>query len=161
VIFTNQLRQKIGIMFGNPETTPGGLAMKFYASVRLDIRRINSIKSGAEIVGGRVRVRVVKNKVAPPFATAEFDIMYNEGISKAGDILDLAAQLEIVTKRGAFYSYKDMRLGQGRENSKDFLRANPELASEIETEIRNAAKVGDIPIMSFTSDSDSEDDQES
>jgi recombination protein RecA len=135
--------------------------MKFYASVRLDIRRINSIKSGAEIVGGRVRVRVVKNKVAPPFATAEFDIMYNEGISKAGDILDLAAQLEIVTKRGAFYSYKDMRLGQGRENSKDFLRANPELASEIETEIRNAAKVGDIPIMSFTSDSDSEDDQES
>jgi recombination protein RecA len=104
---------------------------------------------------------VVKNKVAPPFATAEFDIMYNEGISKAGDILDLAAQLEIVTKRGAFYSYKDMRLGQGRENSKDFLRANPELASEIETEIRNAAKVGDIPIMSFTSDSDSEDDQES
>jgi len=161
VIFTNQLRQKIGIMFGNPETTPGGLAMKFYASVRLDIRRINSIKSGAEIVGGRVRVRVVKNKVAPPFATAEFDIMYNEGISKAGDILDLASQLEIVTKRGAFYSYKDMRLGQGRENSKDFLRANPELASEIEAEIRNAAKGGDVPIMSFTSDSDSEDDLES
>jgi len=161
VIFTNQLRQKIGIMFGNPETTPGGLAMKFYASVRLDIRRINSIKSGAEIVGGRVRVRVVKNKVAPPFATAEFDIMYNEGISKAGDILDLASQLEIVTKRGAFYSYKDMRLGQGRENSKDFLRANPELAFEIEAEIRNAAKGGDVPIMSFTSDSDSEDDLES
>ncbi len=161
VIFTNQLRQKIGIMFGNPETTPGGLAMKFYASVRLDIRRINSIKSGAEIVGGRVRVRVVKNKVAPPFATAEFDIMYNEGISKAGDILDLAAQLEIITKRGAFYSYKDMRLGQGRENSKDFLRTNPELASEIEVEIRNAAKGGDVPIMSFTSDADSEDDLES
>lgn len=160
VIFTNQLRQKIGIMFGNPETTPGGLAMKFYASVRLDVRRINSIKSGAEITGVRVRVRVVKNKVAPPFATAEFDIMYNEGISKSGDILDLATQLDIVTKRGAFYSYKDMRLGQGRENAKDFLRANPELASEIETEVRNMAKVGEVPIMSFSSDIESDDSDE-
>ncbi|MHC1772078.1 MAG: recombinase RecA [Flexilinea sp.] len=160
VIFTNQLRQKIGIMFGNPETTPGGLAMKFYASVRLDVRRINSIKSGAEITGSRVRVRVVKNKVAPPFATAEFDIMYNEGISKSGDILDLATQLEIVTKRGAFYSYKDMRLGQGRENSKDFLRANPELASEIETEVRNMAKGGEVPIMSFSGDTDTDDSDE-
>lgn len=160
VIFTNQLRQKIGIMFGNPETTPGGLAMKFYASVRLDVRRINSIKTGAEITGSRVRVRVVKNKVAPPFATAEFDIMYNEGISKSGDILDLATQLEIVTKRGAFYSYKDMRLGQGRENSKDFLRANPELASEIETEVRNMAKGGEVPIMSFSGDTDTDDSDE-
>lgn len=160
VIFTNQLRQKIGIMFGNPETTPGGLAMKFYASVRLDVRRINSIKSGAEITGVRVRVRVVKNKVAPPFATAEFDIMYNEGISKSGDILDLATQLDIVTKRGAFYSYKDMRLGQGRENAKDFLRANPELASEIETEVRNMAKVGEVPIMSFSSDTETDDSDE-
>ena len=160
VIFTNQLRQKIGIMFGNPETTPGGLAMKFYASVRLDVRRINSIKTGAEITGSRVRVRVVKNKVAPPFATAEFDIMYNEGISKSGDILDLATQLEIVTKRGAFYTYKDMRLGQGRENSKDFLRANPELASEIETEVRNMAKGGEVPIMSFSGDTDTDDSDE-
>ncbi len=159
VVFTNQLRQKIGVLFGNPETTPGGLAMKFYASVRLDVRRINSIKSGAEITGGRVRVRVVKNKVAPPFATAEFDLMYNEGISKSGDILDLGTQLDIVTKRGAFYSYNDQRLGQGRENSKDFLRANPELAAEIETEIRNLAKVGQVPLMTFSGDGDSEDEE--
>jgi recombination protein RecA len=105
VVFTNQLRQKIGVMFGNPETTPGGLALKFYATIRLDIRRIQSIKSGAEITGNRVRVRVVKNKVAPPFRIAEFDIMYNEGISKSGDIIDLGSQLEIIQKRGAFFSY--------------------------------------------------------
>ncbi len=154
VVFTNQLRQKIGVLFGNPETTPGGLAMKFYASVRLDVRRINSIKAGAEITGGRVRVRVVKNKVAPPFATAEFDLMYNEGISKVGDILDLATQLDIVTKRGAFYSYNDMRLGQGRENAKEFLRGNPELATEIESAVRNLAKVGEVPLMTFSGDSD-------
>jgi recombination protein RecA len=113
VVFTNQLRQKIGVMFGNPETTPGGLALKFYASVRMDLRRIQSIKVGPEIVGNRVRVRVVKNKVAPPFRTAEFDIMYNEGISKAGDIIDLATQLEIVTKRGAFFSYGDVDWARG------------------------------------------------
>ncbi|HWQ46290.1 MAG TPA: recombinase RecA [Longilinea sp.] len=146
VIFTNQLRQKIGIMFGNPETTPGGLALKFYASVRLDVRRIQSIKMGAEIIGNRVRVRVVKNKVAPPFRTAEFDIMYNEGISKVGDIIDLATQLEIVDKRGAFFSYKDIRLGQGRENAKEFLRQNATLALEIETEIRRRATGGDVPL---------------
>src|SRR5512136_1371151 len=139
VVFTNQLRQKIGVMFGNPETTPGGLALKFYASVRLDMRRIQSIKMGAEIIGNRVRVRVVKNKVAAPFRTAEFDIMYNEGISKVGDIIDLATSLEVITKRGAFFSYGDIRLGQGRENAKEFLRQNPELSDEIETAVRGRA----------------------
>ncbi len=146
VVFTNQLRQKIGIMFGNPETTPGGLALKFYASVRLDIRRIQTIKVGTEMIGNRVRVRVVKNKVAPPFRTAEFDIMYNEGISKVGDILDLGTELEIVTKRGAFFSYGDIRLGQGRENSKEFLRQNPEISLEIETAVRQRALGGDLPL---------------
>jgi recombination protein RecA len=146
VVFTNQLRQKIGIMFGNPETTPGGLALKFYASVRLDVRRIQSIKVGPEITGNRVRVRVVKNKVAPPFRTAEFDIMYNEGISKMGDVIDLATQLEIVQKRGAFFSYGDVRLGQGRENAKEFLRQNPELAEEIEGAVRQRAMGGEIPM---------------
>ena len=143
VIFTNQLRQKIGIMFGNPETTPGGLALKFYSSVRLDTRRIQSIKMGAEIVGNRTRVRVVKNKVAPPFRTAEFDIMYNEGISKEGDIIDLATAMEIITKRGAFFSYNDMRLGQGRENAKEFLRQNIELCDEIENIVRERALAGE------------------
>ena len=144
VIFTNQLRQKIGVMFGNPETTTGGQALKFYATVRLDVRRIQSIKLGAEIIGNRTRVRVVKNKVAPPFRTAEFDIMYNEGISKEGDVLDLSTQLEIVQKRGAFFSYGDIRLGQGRENSKEFLRQNPEVAMEIETIIRQKALGGEL-----------------
>ncbi len=144
VIFTNQLRQKIGVMFGNPETTTGGQALKFYASVRLDVRRIQSIKLGAEIIGNRTRVRVVKNKVAPPFRTAEFDIMYNEGISKAGDLLDLATQLEIIQKRGAFFSYGDMRLGQGRENAKEFLRQNQDVALEIETIIRQKALGGEL-----------------
>ena len=143
VVFTNQLRQKIGVMFGNPETTSGGLALKFYSSVRLDIRRIQSIKSGAEITGNRVRVRVVKNKVAPPFKTAEFDIMYNEGISKVGDLIDLGTNLEIITKRGAFYSYGDTRLGQGRENSKDFLRQNHELRDEIEQIVRQQSLATD------------------
>ncbi len=136
VIFTNQLRQKIGVMFGNPETTPGGMALKFYASVRMDIRRIQSIKVGSEVVGNRVRVKVVKNKVAPPFRQTEFDIMYNEGISRVGDLLDLATALEVITKRGAYYSYGDLRLGQGRENAKDFLRQNPDLAAEIEATVR-------------------------
>jgi recombination protein RecA len=144
LIFTNQLRQKIGVMFGNPETTTGGQALKFYATVRLDVRRIQSIKLGAEIIGNRTRVRVVKNKVAPPFRTAEFDIMYNEGISKEGDVLDLSTQLEIVQKRGAFFSYGDIRLGQGRENSKEFLRQNPDIAMEIETIIRQKALGGEL-----------------
>ncbi len=136
VIFTNQLRQKIGVMFGNPETTTGGQALKFYASVRLDVRRIQSIKVGSEIIGNRTRVRVVKNKVAAPFQAAEFDIMYNEGISKVGDLLDLATEAEIITKRGSFYSYGETRLGQGRENSKEFLRQNPGMAEELEALVR-------------------------
>jgi len=144
VVFTNQLRQKIGVMFGNPETTTGGQALKFYASIRLDCRRIQAIKVGAEVVGSRTRVRVVKNKVAPPFRTAEFDIMYNEGISKFGDIIDLAAQLSIVDKRGAFFSYGDTRLGQGRENAKEFLRQTPDLAAEIEQIIRQKALGGEL-----------------
>ncbi|NLE83711.1 MAG: recombinase RecA [Chloroflexi bacterium] len=139
VIFTNQLRQKIGVMFGNPETTTGGNALKFYASVRLDVRRVQSIKVGAEIVGNRVRVRVVKNKVSAPFRTAEFDIMYNEGISKSGDVLDLATNLEVIEKRGSFYSYKDQRLGQGREASKNFLSQNLEIRNEIEETVRGLA----------------------
>ncbi len=146
VIFTNQLRMKIGVMFGNPETTTGGNALKFYASVRLDVRRIQSIKVGAEVVGNRTRVRVVKNKVAPPFRTAEFDIMYNEGISKVGDLIDLATQLGIVEKRGAFFSYGETRLGQGRENSKEFLRQNPDLADEIEMVVRQRATGGEMPM---------------
>jgi recombination protein RecA len=136
VIFTNQLRQKIGVMFGNPETTTGGMALKFYSSVRLDVRRIQSIKVGSEIIGNRTRVRVVKNKVAPPFQTAEFDIMYNEGISKVGDLLDLAVDREIVTKRGSYYSYGDIRMAQGRENAKDFLQENVDLTEEIELTLR-------------------------
>ena len=145
VLFTNQLRQKIGVMFGNPETTTGGMALKFYASVRIDIRRIQSIKVGTDIIGNRARVRVVKNKVAPPFRTAEFDIMYNEGISKVGDILDLGTNMDIITKRGAFYSYGDIRLGQGRENSKEFLRQNLDISNEIELAIRQQAMDGVIP----------------
>ena len=154
VVFTNQLRMKIGVMFGNPETTTGGNALKFYASVRLDVRRIQSIKIGAEIVGNRTRVRVVKNKVAPPFRTAEFDIMYNEGISKVGDLIDLATQLEIVDKRGAFFSYGDTRIGQGRENSKEFLRQNPELVNEIEMVIRQRASGGEVAIPLVNTGSD-------
>lgn len=146
VVFTNQLRMKIGVMFGNPETTTGGMALKFYSSVRLDTRRIQSIKMGSEIIGNRTRVRVVKNKVAPPFRTAEFDIMYDEGISKAGDILDLATELTLIDKRGSFYSYGDIRLGQGRENAKGFLRENPDMMDEIDTAIRQQALSGILPM---------------
>lgn len=156
VIFTNQLRQKIGVMFGNPETTTGGQALKFYASIRLDVRRVQSIKLGDEVIGNRTKVRVVKNKVAPPFRTAEFDIMYNEGISKAGDILDLAAQLEIIQKRGAFFSYGDLRLGQGRENAKEFLRQNLDVSNEIEAVIRQKALGGELvlPLGGSAEDTD-------
>lgn len=144
VIFTNQLRQKIGVMFGNPETTTGGQALKFYSSVRIDVRRIQSIKVGAEVIGNRTKAKIVKNKVAAPFRIAEFDIMYNEGISKVGDLLDLAVQFELVDKRGSFYSYGDIRLGQGRENSKEFLRENTDLALEIENFIRQRALDGNV-----------------
>jgi recombination protein RecA len=137
MIFTNQLRQKIGVMFGNPETTTGGMALKFYASVRLDVRRIESIKQGDSVVGNRTKVTVKKNKVAPPFRIAEFDIMYNEGISTVGDLLDLGVEEEIIAKRGAFFSYGDLRLGQGRENAKSFLAENPEIAREIDTQVRS------------------------
>jgi len=136
VIFTNQLRQKIGVVFGNPETTTGGNALKFYASVRLDVRRIQSIKVGSDVIGNRTRVRVVKNKVAAPFRQAEFDIMYAEGISRVGDLIDLATEMDLITKRGSFYSYGDLRLAQGRENAKNYLTENPELADEIELVVR-------------------------
>ncbi|MCB9153240.1 MAG: recombinase RecA [Caldilineae bacterium] len=141
LIFTNQLRQKIGVMFGNPETTTGGMALKFYASVRLDVRRIQSLKHQGAVIGNRTRVTVKKNKVAPPFRQAEFDIMYNEGISRAGDLLDLAVEHDIVTKRGAFYSFGDTRLGQGRENSKIFLQENQDLFLVIENQILEAANL--------------------
>lgn len=136
MIFTNQLRMQIGVLFGNPETTSGGRALKFYSSVRLDMRRVQAIKQAGEIIGNRTKVRVVKNKVAPPFRAAEFDIMYNEGISWVGDVLDVATEMGLVEKRGAFYSYGETRLGQGRENAKEFLRGNRELTLEIENKVR-------------------------
>jgi recombination protein RecA len=136
MVFTNQLRQKIGVMFGNPETTTGGMALKFYASVRLDVRRVESIKVGQEVIGNRVRVRVVKNKVAPPFRVAEFDILYDEGISKVGDILDLGVETGLIEKRGSFYTYNEERIGQGRENARQYLRDNPEVAADLEGQIR-------------------------
>jgi recombination protein RecA len=139
VIFTNQLRSKIGVMFGSPETTSGGNALKFYASVRIDIRRIQAIKNGPDVVGNRTRVKIKKNKVAPPFADAEFDIMYNEGISKTGCIVDLGVEYDIIAKRGAFFRYGEMLLGQGRENSKQFLQENPEVFAELDTLIRQKA----------------------
>lgn len=137
-IFINQLREKIGVMFGNPETTPGGRALKFFASVRMDIRRIDSIKKDGEIIGNRVRVKVVKNKVAPPFKQAEFDIMYGTGISKEGSILDMAVEYDIVNKSGAWFTYGDIRLGQGREAAKEFLATNPDLRDEIDHKVRVA-----------------------
>src|SRR5690606_30123596 len=148
VIFTNQLREKIGVMFGNPETTPGGNALKFYASVRLDIRRIQSIKAGNDVIGNRTRVKVKKNKVAPPFTECEFDIMYNEGISKTGDVLDLATNYNIVDKRGAYFRYNDMLLGQGRENAKVFLAENPTILAELERRIRGESHLTPVVIDS-------------
>jgi len=144
LIFTNQLRHKIGVMFGSPETTTGGMALRFYASVRLDIRRIQAIKDSGEVIGNRTKVTVKKNKVAPPFRVCEFDIMYNQGISKSGDILDIAVELGIVDKRGAFYSYGEQRLAQGRQNAKTYLEANPDLMFTIENKVREAK---DLPIL--------------
>ncbi len=143
VIFINQIRMKIGVMFGSPETTTGGNALKFYASVRLDIRRIGQIKNGEDIAGNRTKVKIVKNKIAAPFRTAEFDIMYNEGISKVGDVLDLAVQYNVVDKAGAFLKYNGETLAQGRENGKNVLRENPELLEEIEAKVRKAANIDD------------------
>ncbi|MFC1465478.1 MAG: recombinase RecA [Candidatus Brachytrichaceae bacterium NZ_4S206] len=142
IIFTNQLRQKIGIMFGNPETTTGGMALRFYASVRLDVRRVQAIKSGGEVTGSRTRVRVTKNKVAPPFKEAEFDIMYNEGISVLGDMLDVATSMNIVEKRGTFFMYDGARIGQGRENAKAYLAEHPEVAAKIEAQVRESIAKG-------------------
>jgi recombination protein RecA len=142
-IFINQLREKIGVMFGSPETTPGGRALKFYSSVRLDIRRIESIKDGAEVVGSRTRVKVVKNKVAPPFKQAEFDIMYGKGISREGSLLDMAVDMGIVKKSGAWFTYDGEQLGQGRENAKSFLTENPEIMVEITERVRSQAGIGD------------------
>jgi recombination protein RecA len=144
-IFINQLREKIGVMFGSPETTPGGRALKFYSSVRLDIRRIESIKDGVEVVGNRTRVKVVKNKVAPPFRMAEFDIMYGHGISREGGVLDIGVDNDIVKKSGAWYTYEGEQLGQGRENAKQFLHDNPEIMIEISERIRQQMGLGDEP----------------
>lgn len=159
VIFTNQLRTKIGIMFGNPETTTGGNALKFYAAVRLDMRPMEAIKQGGEVIGTRTRVRVKKNKLAPPFKTAEFDIVYNEGISKAGDALDLGTEVGVLEKRGAYYSYGETRLGQGRENAKAFLKEHPETMDEITQKIRES--LTSLPAKTFgVMDSSEEEEKE-
>ena len=144
VVFINQLREKIGVTFGNPETTTGGRALKFYSSIRMEIRKSDVLKQGTEIVGNRVKVKIAKNKVAPPFKTAEFDIIYGKGISKEGDILDLAADVDIVNKSGAWYAYKETRIGQGRENAKQFLRENPDVCQEIENQVREHY---DLPVL--------------
>jgi recombination protein RecA len=160
MIFTNQLRQKIGVMFGNPETTTGGMALKFYASVRLDVRRVQSIKTGTEVVGSRTRVRVVKNKVAPPFREAEFDIMYNEGISKTGDLIDIGTALGLIVKRGAFFSFEDTRIGQGRENAKQYLKEHPELTDQLDKIIREKTMTGAAVEVSSSSGEEDEADAE-
>ena len=142
VIFINQLREKVGVMFGNPETTTGGRALKFYASVRMDVRRIETLKQSGEMIGNRTRIKIVKNKIAPPFKEAEFDIMFGKGISKSGDILDLAANCDVVKKSGAWYAYEGEKIGQGRENAKSFLEANPEIMDEIEKKVRTHYHLG-------------------
>jgi recombination protein RecA len=156
-IFINQLREKVGVMFGNPETTPGGRALKFYSSVRLEVRRVETIKQGNEMVGNRTRIKVVKNKVAPPFKQAEIDIMYGEGISKEGSIIDIGVELDIVQKSGAWFSYEGERLGQGRENAKQFLKDNPAIAEAIEQKIRESSLV-DLPAVSAVSGDEAEED---
>jgi recombination protein RecA len=145
VFFINQIRMKIGVMFGSPETTTGGNALKFYASVRLDIRRIGSIKKGEEVIGSETRVKVVKNKVAPPFKTAEFDILYGEGISREGEIIDLGVTAKVLDKAGAWYAYQGEKIGQGKDNCREFLRENPQLAREIENKIRESMNIALLP----------------
>lgn len=153
VIFINQLREKVGVMFGNPETTTGGKALKFFASVRMDVRRIDTLKQGNEAIGNRTRIKIVKNKVAPPFRTAEFDIIYGEGISKEGSILDMAVRDKVINKTGAWYSYGDIRIGQGRENARNFLKDNPELCKEIEYKLRELMENSeDTPLPAQTDD---------
>ncbi len=159
-IFINQLREKVGVMFGNPETTPGGRALKFYSSVRLDVRRVESLKQGNEIIGNRTRVKVVKNKVAPPFKDAEFDIIYGQGISKEGSVLDVAVNIDIVNKSGAWYSYGGQRIGQGRENAKQFLKENTEITREIEAKIRENFSQAFIKSMTGDSDDDGGENEE-
>ncbi len=154
VIFINQLREKIGVMFGSPETTPGGRALKFYASVRIDIRRISSIKEADVAVGNRVRARVVKNKVAPPFRESEFDIMFNEGISTSGDLLDMAVEAKVIDKSGAWFNYGDVRVGQGRENAKRFLKENPELFEEIRRGVLAARAANPLQAVPDAGDED-------
>ena len=161
LIFINQLREKIGVMFGNPETTTGGRALKFYASVRLDIRRIENIKQDGEVKGSRTRVKIVKNKVAPPFREAEFDIVYGEGISKAGNILDMAVNLDIIEKSGSWFSYNGDRIGQGRENVKKYLKENPEILADVEKKVReNCAKAFEQSLGEELPDNDDEDEEE-
>ncbi len=161
VVFINQLREKVGIMFGNPEVTPGGRALKFYSSVRIDIRRIETLKQGTEMVGTRVKAKVVKNKVAPPFKVAEFDIMFKSGISKEGGLIDLGVAQDIVKKSGSFFSFGDTRLGQGRENAKEYLSQNPNIAQEIERQIRSTTlPIGEIPSSINESASEPEDQAE-
>jgi recombination protein RecA len=155
VIFINQIRMKIGVMFGNPETTTGGNALKFYASVRIDIRRIGSIKKGEEVIGNETRVKVVKNKVAPPFKTAAFDILYNEGISREGEIIEMGVLHRIVEKSGAWYAYKGEKIGQGKDNSREFLKDNPAISAEIEGRIREAVGVvGGMPQAADAAEAD-------
>jgi recombination protein RecA len=155
VIFINQIRMKIGVMFGNPETTTGGNALKFYASVRIDIRRIGSIKKGEEVIGNETRVKVVKNKVAPPFKTADFDILYNEGISREGEIIEMGVLHRIVEKSGAWYAYKGEKIGQGKDNTREFLKDNPDTAAEIEAKIREAIGIaGGMPQAADAAEAD-------
>lgn len=144
VIFINQLREKVGVMFGNPETTTGGRALKFYSSIRLDVRRIESLKQGGDIIGNRTRIKVVKNKIAPPFKEAEFDIMFGQGISREGDVLDLAANENIIVKSGAWYAYNDAKIGQGRENAKNYLKDNPEIFAEVEKKVRDKYNIAAV-----------------
>ena len=156
VIFINQLREKIGVMFGNPETTTGGRALKFYSSVRMDVRKIDTLKNGGEVIGSRTRIKVVKNKIAPPFKEAEFDIMFGEGISKAGDLLDLAANIDVINKSGAWYAYNGEKIGQGRENAKNFLKQNPDVMEAVEAAVREHYRLDG----SEAAVSESEDDEE-
>ena len=145
VVFINQLREKVGVMFGNPETTTGGRALKFYSSVRMDVRRIESLKQGGEVIGNRTRVKVVKNKIAPPFKEAEFDIMFGEGISYVGDVLDLASNVGIINKSGAWYAYEGNKIGQGRENSKIYLKEHPDICEEVAEKVREHFHIGETP----------------